>query len=726
MEAPSRSNRGARWLHIALLAAAPVFAAATVVYVWQWLAAVQLDRPAPVELGINCPYQPAQRAFVVTSVMPGSPAERAGLRAGDAMVAFDGRHVETAQDQDKAWNQHQPGDSVRLTVVRPGQDAPLELTGVFRRSSEALARDTLGGAVNRLAQNSFPLAFAAVGLVILFWRPGDRNVWLLACFFAGIIAAPSFPNNYQTAPAPLRPWLEAYNGFFLGMAGASFYYLCAVFPARSPVDRRLPWLKWVAVVLGLAVAADANLPDIALAGVAWPTATFSRVMNLQAASRVDFGIVLGFLAMGLVSLASSYFFSGSAESRRKIRVIFWGTVAGLGLPIIRAALQQYAGFQSPDWLETILNAVLLLIPASFAYAVFKQRVLDIPVLLQRGARYVLVQRGFLILLCFLSFGLTLGFAASLARLAPPAIGGQSASTAMGAVFGTALLWGGSQVHRRVSGKIDRAFFRGAYDARVVLENLAETSRTAPDRQALAQLLLNQLEAALQPVSLVVYLAAGNGDLEAVAGAAPPELRTIPSGAPVLAELARRGAPWELPQAGLDGGLAALHSGCLVPILGRDGRLVGALALGPRLSGEPYSGEDKRLLASIASQAGMAIENFRLAEDIAEKLEDERRTAREMEIAKEVQGRLLPQAAPILKTLECAGRCLQARRVGGDYYDFLELGRDQVGLVLADISGKGVHAALLMANLQAHLRSLSGATRSAAGLITPLSLAPTLQ
>jgi hypothetical protein len=517
-----------------LLAAAPVFAAATVVYVWQWLAAVQLDRPAPVELGINCPYQPAQRAFVVTSVMPGSPAERAGLRAGDAMVAFDGRHVETAQDQDKAWNQHQPGDSVRLTVVRPGQDAPLELTGVFRRSSEALARDTLGGAVNRLAQNSFPLAFAAVGLVILFWRPGDRNVWLLACFFAGIIAAPSFPNNYQTAPAPLRPWLEAYNGFFLGMAGASFYYLCAVFPARSPVDRRLPWLKWVAVVLGLAVAADANLPDIALAGVAWPTATFSRVMNLQAASRVDFGIVLGFLAMGLVSLASSYFFSGSAESRRKIRVIFWGTVAGLGLPIIRAALQQYAGFQSPDWLETILNAVLLLIPASFAYAVFKQRVLDIPVLLQRGARYVLVQRGFLILLCFLSFGLTLGFAASLARLAPPAIGGQSASTAMGAVFGTALLWGGSQVHRRVSGKIDRAFFRGAYDARVVLENLAETSRTAPDRQALAQLLLNQLEAALQPVSLVVYLAAGNGDLEAVAGAAPPELRTIPSGAPVLA------------------------------------------------------------------------------------------------------------------------------------------------------------------------------------------------
>jgi serine phosphatase RsbU (regulator of sigma subunit) len=145
-----------------------------------------------------------------------------------------------------------------------------------------------------------------------------------------------------------------------------------------------------------------------------------------------------------------------------------------------------------------------------------------------------------------------------------------------------------------------------------------------------------------------------------------------------------------------------------------------------MSEEPYSGEDKRLLASVAGQVGMALENFRLAENIAEKLETERRAAREMEIAKDVQTRLLPQAAPELKTLECAGRCLQAWRVGGDYYDFLELGSDQVGLVLADVSGKGVHAALLMANLQAHLRSLSGLTRGAAERMTPLDLVTTLQ
>src|SRR5213080_318480 len=89
---------------------------------------------------------------------------------------------------------------------------------------------------------------------------------------------------------------------------------------------------------------------------------------------------------------------------------------------------------------------------------------------------------------------------------------------------------------------------------------------------------------------------------------------------------------------------------------------------------------------------------------AEKLEAERRIAQELEIAKKVQARLFPQTMPQLKTLEYAGICIQAREVGGDYYDFLDLGRERLGLVVGDIAGKGIAAALLMANLQANLRS----------------------
>jgi serine phosphatase RsbU (regulator of sigma subunit) len=90
--------------------------------------------------------------------------------------------------------------------------------------------------------------------------------------------------------------------------------------------------------------------------------------------------------------------------------------------------------------------------------------------------------------------------------------------------------------------------------------------------------------------------------------------------------------------------------------------------------------------------------------MAEKQETERRVAQELEIAKQVQARLFPQKLPSLRTLDYAGVCLQARPVGGDYYDFLDLGHDRLGLVIGDISGKGIAAALLMANLQANLRS----------------------
>ena len=98
----------------------------------------------------------------------------------------------------------------------------------------------------------------------------------------------------------------------------------------------------------------------------------------------------------------------------------------------------------------------------------------------------------------------------------------------------------------------------------------------------------------------------------------------------------------------------------------------------------------------------ALEAQRRAE--AAKLEAERRAAQELEIAKEVQARLFPQIFPQVLALDYCGACFPARAVGGDYYDFLDLGPGRLGLVIGDVSGKGIAAALLMANLQANLRS----------------------
>ncbi len=77
-----------------------------------------------------------------------------------------------------------------------------------------------------------------------------------------------------------------------------------------------------------------------------------------------------------------------------------------------------------------------------------------------------------------------------------------------------------------------------------------------------------------------------------------------------------------------------------------------------MANETYSGEDKHLLDSVASQAGITLENIRLAEEMVERMEADRRVAREMEIARDVQARLCPQKLPAMKTLEYPGSCTQ--------------------------------------------------------------------
>lgn len=105
---------------------------------------------------------------------------------------------------------------------------------------------------------------------------------------------------------------------------------------------------------------------------------------------------------------------------------------------------------------------------------------------------------------------------------------------------------------------------------------------------------------------------------------------------------------------------------------------------------------------LAAHWKSSMEQFQ--DEVSRSMEARRRVAQELEIARQVQARLFPQSLPHLQTLEYAGTCIQARHVGGDYYDFLDLGRERLGIVIGDIAGKGIAAALLMANLQANLRS----------------------
>lgn len=707
-----------------------LFAVVAVVYGSLWMYAVRYQGPR-VELGFNIQHDPQYdgrtHSQLVEDVMEGSPAERAGLRVGDRVIGIDGRALDTDIASDQAYVRGRPGDPVEFTVQRAGEPKPLILHGVFRAATLTRTPEGLARSSALQVMGAFPIPFLLVGFAVLFLRLEEPKAWLLALLFCAFAAAPDLPNSAIISPA-LGGFALVFRAVFAGMLAPLFYLFFAVFPQPSLLDRRLPWLKWVGLLFGISIV----IPGLGTGRAHLPQVV-AHLLGKRNAGFLSAGLNYDLLALGIISLAQNSFMAAvPPEARRKSRVILWGTVVGVVPIVLEKMAEDFIGYHPSFWVDTVLVLVLFVYPLSFAYAVVKHRVMEIPVLLRRSARYVLVQRGFIVLMFLVAACAISLFTHVFSRLVRA---DTNTGMAMSAVFGIVLAGVSAPLVRRGTKRIDRAFFRSAYDTQLILQQLAEKTRTATDRHELAKLLEVQIEGALHPKSLACYLDAGDGNLVAECGPSGGESETsfasrprpmfpagsgatfvlrdwdnFPANMPLLEELAQRGKAWDVPQSTeVAGDMASLAPECLVPILGREilGResdLIGVIVLGQRLSEEPYSGEDKRLLDSVAAQAGIAFENIRLAEKMAERMNADRRAAQEMEIARQVQARLFPQKLPAMKTLEYTGACIQARKVGGDYYDFLELAPGRLALVLADIAGKGVSGALLMANLQANLRS----------------------
>ncbi len=139
-----------------------------------------------------------------------------------------------------------------------------------------------------------------------------------------------------------------------------------------------------------------------------------------------------------------------------------------------------------------------------------------------------------------------------------------------------------------------------------------------------------------------------------------------------------------------------------------GAIIGVLIACNKKSGNGFGPDDQRLLAIIASQSAQVLENARLRE---EEIQLEK-MQRDVRLAREIQLGLLPDAAPEVPGYEFAADSLPAQSVGGDYYDFVPLSGQRMGLCLGDVSGKGVPASLLMSNLQATIRGQAHANPDA--------------
>ena len=182
---------------------------------------------------------------------------------------------------------------------------------------------------------------------------------------------------------------------------------------------------------------------------------------------------------------------------------------------------------------------------------------------------------------------------------------------------------------------------------------------------------------------------------------------IPESDPLLAYLQSAPGPVELAKLELDSpAVRALHEAgvALVVPLVSQGELIGTLNLGPRLSEQDYSTDDRRLLTTLAAQAAPAIRVAQLVREQAQEAAERERLEQEMRVATLIQQQFLPRVLPNLPQWQIAAYYGPARAVGGDFYDFIEMSGGRIGIAVGDVTDKGVPAALVMARTHSILRA----------------------
>src|SRR5271157_3186514 len=353
------ATRGRNYLPLQY-AAAILLAALTLLYSAAWMYYVRRTlQVTQVEIGIDAFYSSA--GVEIDGVHPNSPAEKAGLKTKDLIVAINGSSAGSASAwnglENRTWLRSQPGDAVTLTVRRPGQSQPLVFTPWFRAKQGAGDTRSLARSVAAEALDAYPLAFLIVGLAVLFLRVEDRNAWLLALVFATFITAAPMPNEFATAPHNLRSFLLAYRSVANSLLPGLFYFFFAVFPTRAPIDRKVPWLKWVLPVIGLCLGLGGYQH-----GILDALPFIAAVLPYRIAQNARLVIGYGAFLLGVFSLVLNVLSASNAADRRKLKVILWGTAVGVTPVVAMRLAEDTLHYIAPFWLTFLCVFLLLLFP----------------------------------------------------------------------------------------------------------------------------------------------------------------------------------------------------------------------------------------------------------------------------------------------------------------------------------------------------------------------------
>jgi phosphoserine phosphatase RsbU/P len=653
-----------------------------------------------------------------------------GIHNGDRLLAVNGMPFTGSGVLGQAFRKARVGVPLEVTIV--SKDAPMG----EQRNIQLPVTSSPFNSWNTFSDLVVEVALPASSLLLGFWvafrRPRDPMAWLLLALMM------SFPNILQTFIVEGWPpgWRVAgllYELTLEAMFPISIFLFGRFFPEPFPqgsrYDRSWRALQWfcalpfaLIALLGVALSVGALGNYRSIGGL------YNALKPLQIPAQICTFILIGsFFSAMAIKLGLSQ----SPDSARRLRFLYWGALLAF-LPALLPTV--YARFQGktanevfPSWFNALIVIPLVLFPLSLTYVIVVQKAMGVGVALRQGLQYTLA-RGGIRVLQFIAMGVVIVAGTTLAGNA----GHDRPQKTLVILAGITAYFTIRRLGDNLRTWVDRRFFRESYDAEHVLTELSEQVRSMIEPESLLETVAARISETLHVPQVAVLLGSAGFYRPAFAmGYVSPPTVAFPSKTGTALVLKSQKEParvflndrdsWIYREEGISdeerGKLAALQSELLLPLAVRD-KLLGFISLGPKRSEEPYTGSDVRLLKSVAAQTGLALENANLVRTVADEVSQRERMNREVEIAREVQERLFPQKLPTIAGLDYAGHCRPALGVGGDYYDFLALPKGNLGIAVGDVSGKGIAAALMMASLQASLRS--EATRAPENLAAAVS------
>ena len=638
-------------------------------------------------------------------------AESAGMKFADAVLSVNDRPATGYSVYYGLLRRSKPGDRLRLQVRTPGEatnpvrELSIELRPYRSSSEPAVNPAEYAGLVVRVALSVICLA---LGFWVAAVRVSDRSAWLLLVSLLSFVGGTETEAIFGRADA-LQPFFAGFAALRGSLLMPALMLFGIAFPERLPLDRRFPWVKWIVAGYLLLVASLVAVGvGLWMYHLEWARRLTSPPLQLLTGVEGDFGaFVNGVALVGCAgSLGWKAFAAPSHDARRRLMLLFVGAAPGV-VALLIALVAQRLEYVLPPWSFLILATMVFAFPLTTAYVIVVHRAMDVRVVVRQGLQYVLARGGIRVIQIALLVAATIAATALLRRDASI----PSVAAVVGGLVGVAAL--GGRFADRLRRWVDRRFFREAYEADAILSDLATRVRTIVETRPLLETVATRIAESLHVPRIAILLdeAGSFQPAYALGYAGMPDV-AIPAEGVAVARLRKQQHAlvrfdaedsWvQATEGGERRALDMLRPELLLPLSLND-KILGIMSLGPKQSEEPFSKTDIRLLDSVAAQTGLALENGRLTAAVAAEVSAHAKKTRDIEIARDVQQRLLPQEFPPIPGLDYAGACRAALGVGGDYYDFIPLSKTQLGIAIGDVSGKGIPAALLMASLRAYLR-----------------------